>query len=70
MPDLSGKHDGKAIKKAVDAIPGVISVSINEGKNKVAVDYDSTGTDSGKIREAIEESGHPAQLVDHQDHTM
>ncbi|MDR3645679.1 MAG: heavy-metal-associated domain-containing protein [Clostridia bacterium] len=70
VPDLSGSHDVKAVKQSVDGIPGVISVSINAGTNKVAVDYDSTGTNCDEIREEIEKTGHLAQLLMNQDHTM
>ena len=70
VPDLSGDHGSKDIKKKIDSIPGVISVSVNASTNKVAVDYDSTGTSYGSIKDEIEKAGYTAQLLANQDHIM
>ena len=39
---ISGKHDVKEIKRGLDTLPGVLSVSVGGGR--VAVDFDTTGT--------------------------
>lgn len=70
VPGLSQKRDAYKIKESVAEIPGVISVSVNTSADKVAVDYDSTGTSCDKIREKIEEAGYGARLLENQDHTM
>ncbi|HEX2937762.1 MAG TPA: heavy-metal-associated domain-containing protein [Ruminiclostridium sp.] len=70
VPELTGNHGEKELKRAVGAIPGVISVSVNTSTNKAAVDYDSTGTSAEKIKEEIEKSGYTAQLIAREDHTM
>lgn len=70
VPDLGGDRGGKTLKKNLDSIPGVISVSVTTQSNKVAVDYDSTGTNSEKIKEQIEDSGFEVQLIADVDHTM
>ena len=70
VKDLSGSHDIKNIKQNIARIPGVMSVSVNASTDKVAVDYDSTGTNCDEIKGKIEISGFEAQLLDHQDHTM
>ena len=70
VPDLSGDHGSKDIKKTVDGIHGVISVSVNASTNKVAVDYDSTGTSCDLIKSTIEEAGYTAQLIANQDNAM
>jgi copper chaperone CopZ len=70
VPDLSQSHDPKELKKAVDSIRGVISVSVNASTNKVSVDYDSTGTTCDAIKSTIEKSGFEAQLLKNQDLTM
>lgn len=70
IPNLDGDRGGQKLKKNIDCIPGVISVSVTAQSNKVAVDYDSTGTSSRKIKEKIEDSGFEAQLIADVDHTM
>lgn len=70
VPDLGGSHGSKDIKKSIDGIRGVISVSVNASTNKVAVDYDSTGTTCDEIKSEIEKSGFTAQLLKNQDFTM
>lgn len=70
VPDLSGDHGSKDLKEKISKIPGIISVSVNSSTNKVAVDYDSTGTSCGVIKEKIEESGYTAQLIANKDFVM
>ncbi len=70
IPELSESHDPKDLKKSIDGIRGVISVSVNSSTNKVAVDYDSTGTSCHGIKERIEKAGYSAQLIANEDHTM
>lgn len=70
VPDLGGDHGSKEIKKSLDAIRGVISVSVNASTNKVAVDYDSTGTSCDSIKGEIKKAGYTAQLLANEDHTM
>lgn len=56
--DVDGKHDVKGIKKALDALPGVLSVSVNAGSNQIAVDFDTTGIRSDRIQKQLEKSGY------------
>lgn len=70
VPDISGNHGSKDIKENLDGIPGIISVSVNASTNKVAVDYDSTGTSCDCIKDTIEKAGYTAQLLANQDHVM
>lgn len=56
---LEDKHNSKAIKRELDTLPGVRSVSISDSSNRVAVDFDTTscrrranaGEQSGKSRQ-------------------
>ena len=57
LSDVDGKHDVKEIKKVLDALPGVSSVSVNERTNHVAVDFDNTGVQSDRIKKQLEKSG-------------
>ena len=67
---LDDKHQVKRIKKSLNEIPGVLSVSTNIQKNRVAVDYDSSGTDVQKIKNHLQNIGIDAALTENQDHTM
>lgn len=55
---LDGKHDEKTLKKGLDALPGVLSVSISENAHCVAVDFDTTGVQSGHIEKQLEKLGY------------
>lgn len=57
LENLDGKHDAKELKREIDLIPGVISVSVNDDRKRVAVDYDTTGADHQKIRKRLDELG-------------
>lgn len=56
--DLGGKHGVKEIKKELDALSGVISVSVSQKSGSVAVDYDTTGESSEKIQQRIQDLGY------------
>lgn len=58
---ISGKHDVKDIKRGLDTLPGVSSVSVsNDGR--VAVDFDTIGTRRGRIEKQLADMGH--QVLD------
>ena len=47
--DAHTKHDAKALKKGLDTLPGVLSVSVDAAHSRIAVDYDSTGVQQRQI---------------------
>ena len=55
---ISGKHDVKEIKRGLDTLPGVLSVSVGDG-GRVAVDFDTTGTRRDRIGKQLAEMGYP-----------
>lgn len=57
LDGLDQKQDGEAIKRELDTLPGVLSVSVS-GANRVAVDYDTTGVQSGRIEKQLEKMGY------------
>lgn len=57
IDELSGKHTQKLVKQALDTLPGVTSVSIQQGVDRVAVDFDSTGVSHQKIKEKLIQMG-------------
>ena len=62
LGDSSDKHDVKAIKRELDTLPGVLSVSISDGSDHVAVDFDTTGVQSDRIGKQLEKMGY--QILD------
>ena len=58
---ISGKHDVKDIKRGLDTLPGVSSVSVsNDGR--IAVDFDTTGTQCDRIEKQLADMGY--QVLD------
>ena len=55
---VDGKGDVKELKRALDTLPGVKSVSINAKTDKVAVDFDTTGVKRDRIQKKIESLGY------------
>lgn len=70
VPGLDGKHQVKKIKQVLDQLPGVLSVSANTADDKVAVDYDSSGTDTNAIQNQFKGIGIEAELIQNQNHIM
>lgn len=70
VESLDSKRDVKDIKRQLDAIPGVISVSINAQEAKVAVDFDNSGVKQADIRKRLVESGYDVASVSGEEHVM
>ena len=64
---ISGKHDVKDTKRGLDALPGVLSVSVGDN-GRVAVDFDTTGVQSDRIGKQLADMGY--QVLNTDDHTM
>ena len=52
LDDVTGTHDVKKLKRELDTLPGVTSVSISDS-GCLAVDYDSTGVRQEQIRQKV-----------------
>ncbi len=70
IPGLHGIHEIKQIKRDLDEIPGVLSVSANEQDDRVAVDYDSTGTNVSAIEKRLKGICKSVELLGNEDHIM
>ena len=57
LENAGDRHDEKLLKRGLDALPGVTSVSLSE-RGCVAVDYDSTGVRQEQIRQKVQELGY------------
>ena len=51
------RHDVKLLKRELDTLPGVTSVSVSSG-GQLAVDYDATGVRQADILEKIRALGY------------
>lgn len=68
LEQIDGKHDVKRIKKTLDELPGVASVSVNTETDSVAVDYDTTGVLSDRIQKQLEKAGYTVTQVNLESH--
>ena len=54
---ISGKHDVKEIKRELDTLPGVLSVTVSKD-SRVSVDFDTTGVQTGRIEKQLTDMGY------------
>ena len=66
----AGKHDRKEIKQGLETLSGVLSVSVSEGSSRVAVDFDTTATQSGHIQKQLETMGYEVFNSKSENHIM
>ena len=67
---IDSKQEVAGIKQELDTLPGVLSVSVSGQNKRVAVDFDTTGVDSEKLRHKLEKLGYEVQSVHAEDHIM
>ena len=70
LNNIDGKHDVKEIKKEIGTIHGVLSVSVNDNSDRVAVDYDTTGVDAGRLVNKIQKLGYSIVDIKTENHIM
>lgn len=70
LGNLDSRHDRKAIKQELGALPGVLSVSVGSGSNRVAVDFDTTGVQGGHIGKQLEKMGYQVLNCSEENHIM
>ena len=70
IENLDNKSDLKAIKKGLDSIAGVLSVSVSADKDRVAVDFDTTGTTEEKIESHLNKMGYEITKAATEKHIM
>ena len=64
VPDISCEHCERAIKGALEPLPGVQSVDVDIPAKKVRVAYDEGRVDIEKIKAAVEEEEYPVAAVE------
>lgn len=62
VDDVNGKHDVKELKRELDTFQGVISVSVNDKTESIAVDFDTTGVQQEQLKKRIEKLGY--EIID------
>lgn len=67
---INGKHAVKEIKREISALPGVLSVSVNDETDTVAVDFDTTGIQQEKLQKHMEELGYKIADTRLENHMM
>ena len=70
VDDIDGKHDVKELKRELDMLHGIQSVSVNEQTKSIAVDFDTTGVEQERIQKKIEKLGYDISDVQFEDHSM
>lgn len=68
--NVDGKHDVKELKRELDTLRGIISVSINDQTESIAIDFDTTGVQQERIQKKIEKLGYDVLNVRFEDHVM
>lgn len=58
VDDIKGNHGVKELKRELDTLRGVTSVSVSTLSNSIAVDYDTTGENRDVIKKKIEQLGY------------
>lgn len=59
------KHDTKEIKRALDTLPGVTAVSVNENVGHITVDYDNSAVNLDRISKKLSQLGISFVKEDH-----
>ena len=56
LEDPAEKHEAALLKRELDTLPGVTSVSVSDS-GCLAVDYDTSGVRQEQIRQKVQELG-------------
>nr|WP_319488846.1 heavy metal-associated domain-containing protein [uncultured Caproiciproducens sp.] len=70
VDNMADKKDVQIIKKELDTLHGVISVSTNAQTGRVAVDYDTTGVEQCRIEDKLQRLGYQIRAEKNENHVM
>lgn len=65
-----GRHEKKELKRELDALHGVLSVSVNDLTKAIAVDYDTSGVNQEQIKTQLEILGFDITNTHFENHIM
>ena len=63
VPDISCEHCERAIKGALEPLPGVQLVNVDIPAKTVRVQFDEAQVDVAKIKQAVEDEEYPVASV-------
>ena len=63
VDNLNDAHDEKEIKRSLDEIKGVFSVTVNLGEEMLGVDYDDSALDENDLKTRLDGLGHNANVI-------
>ncbi|MGI5985942.1 MAG: heavy-metal-associated domain-containing protein [Clostridiales bacterium] len=58
VENINGKHGTQELKRELDMLQGVTSVSVNDKAENITVDFDTTGVKKEQLKTKIEELGY------------
>lgn len=61
--NVHDKHDLKQMKKGLNTLYGVLSVSLNSKEYRVGIDYDTTGITGQQIADYLNDRGYTVTNV-------
>lgn len=70
VSNINGKHDIKELKREIDTLHGVLSISVNDEATNVAVDFDTTGVKQNQIGKKIKDLGYTITDISLENHIM
>lgn len=70
VENMADKKDVQVIKKELDTLRGVISVSTNTQTGRIAVDYDTTGVEQSRIEARLQKLGYKILAEKNENHVM
>ena len=70
VENMADKKDVQTIKRELDTLRGVISVSTNAQTGRVAVDYDTTGVEQSRIEARLQKLGYTILAEKNENHIM
>ena len=67
---IKGTHGVKELKRELNSFHGVISVSVNDNADNIAVDFDTTGLNQEQLKTKIEKMGYDITQMKFENHIM
>lgn len=58
VKNINGKHDIGEIKRELGAMTGIFSVSVDDGAQQLAVDFDTSGAKSEQMLKKLKKLGY------------
>jgi copper chaperone CopZ len=70
VKNIGGRRGAAELKRELNTLRGVMSVSIDDRFNDVAVDYDTSGVRQEQLKSKLEDLGYHVTRSQFEDHRM